>query len=114
MMGDVADYGEWKTRRRATGAVTGGIVFALWAGLALGGAVAGWLLAAYGLVSEADAQSAHTQAGILLTASIYAGLFFLATATCLFFYPLTREKNQSIANDLAERRKGQAAVAGGK
>jgi len=106
MMGDVADYGEWKTKRRATGAVTGGIVFALWAGLALGGAVAGWLLSAYGLVSQTDIQSAHTQTGILLTASVYAGLFFLAAAACLFFYPLNREKNQSIANDLAERRKG--------
>ncbi|HTS06373.1 MAG TPA: MFS transporter [Candidatus Eisenbacteria bacterium] len=114
MMGDVADYGEWKTRRRATGAVTGGIVFALWAGLALGGAVAGWLLAAYGLVSEADVQSTQTQTGIVLTASIYAGLFFLATAACLLFYPLSREKNQSIANDLAERRKGAPAVAAAK
>jgi len=111
MMGDVADYGEWKTGRRATGAVTGGIVFALWAGLALGGAVAGWLLGAYGLVSGADMQSAYTQSGILLTASIYAGLFFLATATCLFFYPLTREKNRSIADDLAERRKGPQVAA---
>jgi sugar (glycoside-pentoside-hexuronide) transporter len=111
MMGDVADYGEWKTGRRATGAVTGGIVFALWAGLALGGAVAGWLLSAYGLVSAADVQSPGTQTGIVLTASIYAGLFFLAAASCLFFYPLSREKNQSIANDLADRRKGMTAVA---
>jgi Na+/melibiose symporter-like transporter len=111
MMGDVADYGEWKTKRRATGAVTGGIVFALWAGLALGGFVAGKLLSAYGLVSKADVQSVHTQAGIVLTASIYAGLFFLAAAICLFFYPLNREKNQSIANDLAERRKGAPAIA---
>lgn len=111
MMGDVADYGEWKTGRRATGTVTAGVVFALWAGLALGGAIAGWLLAAYGLVSEAAVQAERTQAGILLTASIYAGLFFFAAATCLFFYPLTREKNQSIANDLAERRK-RATVAG--
>jgi glycoside/pentoside/hexuronide:cation symporter, GPH family len=105
MMGDVADYGEWKTGRRATGTVTAGVVFALWAGLALGGAIAGWLLSAYGLVSEAAVQTARTQAGILLTASIYAGLFFFAAATCLFFYPLTREKNQAMANDLAERRK---------
>ncbi|MGO9087249.1 MAG: MFS transporter [Terriglobales bacterium] len=111
MMGDVADYGEWKTGRRATGAVTGGIVFALWAGLALGGAIAGWLLSAYGLVSKADVQAVQTQTGILLTASIYAGLFFFAAAACLFFYPLTREKNQSIANELAERRKKAPAVA---
>jgi len=111
MMGDVADYGEWKNGRRATGAVTGGIVFALWAGLALGGAIAGWLLSAYGLVSKADVQAVHTQTGILLTASLYASLFFFAAAACLFLYPLTREKNQSIANELAERRKKAPAVA---
>lgn len=111
MMGDVADYGEWKLRRRATGAVTGGIVFALWAGLALGGAVQGWLMSAYGLISEAAVQTPHTQTGILLTASIYAGLFFLATAACLFFYPLTGEKNRSIANDLVERRKAGPVTA---
>ena len=111
MMGDVADYGEWKTGRRATGTVTAGVVFALWAGLALGGAVAGWLLSAYDLVSEAAVQTARTQTGIVLTASIYASLFFFAAAICLFFYPLTREKNQSIANDLAERRKRAPATA---
>ncbi len=111
MMGDVADYGEWKTRRRATGTVTAGVVFALWAGLALGGAIAGWLLSAYGLVSEAAVQTVRTQTGILLTASIYAGLFFFAAAACLFFYPLTRERNQSMANDLADRRKQALAAA---
>jgi len=112
MMGDVADFGEWKTGRRATGTVTAGVVFALWAGLALGGAIAGWLLSAYGLISEAPVQTTQTRAGILLTASIYAALFFFAAAICLFFYPLNREKNRSIANDLAARRKqGEGATA---
>ena len=110
MMGDVADYGEWKTRRRATGTVTSGIVFALWAGLALGGAIAGWLLAAYGLESGAAVQTVETQQGIVLTASVYAGVFFLATAACLLLYPLTRENTRSIADDLAQRRKGSAAA----
>lgn len=105
MMGDVADYGEWKTGRRATATVTSGVVFALWAGLALGGAVAGWLLSAYGLVSQAAVQSAHAQTGIVLTASIYASLFFFAVAASLIFYPLSREKNIQIASELAERRK---------
>jgi glycoside/pentoside/hexuronide:cation symporter, GPH family len=105
MMGDVADYGEWRTGRRATGTVTAGVVFALWAGLALGGAIAGWLFAFYGFVSEAQVQTADAQTGILLTASVYAGLAFFATAACLFFYPITRELNQKIADELAERRK---------
>ena len=108
MMGDVADYGEWKTGRRASGTVTSAVVFALWAGLALGGAVAGWLFSFYGFVSGAGVQSAHAQSGILLTASVYAGLAFFAVAACLFFYPISREGNQKIANELAERRKGFA------
>jgi sugar (glycoside-pentoside-hexuronide) transporter len=109
MMGDVADYGEWKTGRRASGTVTSAVVFALWAGLALGGAIAGWLFSFYGFVSDAKVQSAHAQAGILLTASLYAGLAFMAVATCLLFYPISREGNQKIANELAERRKGFAS-----
>jgi glycoside/pentoside/hexuronide:cation symporter, GPH family len=108
MMGDVADYGEWKTGRRASGTVTSAVVFALWAGLALGGAIAGWILDGYGFVSKADFQSAHAQSGILLTASVYAGLAFLAAAVCMFFYPISRELNQKIANELTERRKGFA------
>jgi sugar (glycoside-pentoside-hexuronide) transporter len=108
MMGDVADFGEWKTGRRASGTVTAAVVFALWAGLALGGAVAGWILYLYGFVSKADVQSAHAQAGILLTASVYAGLAFLAAAVCMFFYPITRELNQKIADELTVRRKGFA------
>jgi sugar (glycoside-pentoside-hexuronide) transporter len=109
MMGDVADYGEWKTGRRASGTVTAAVVFALWAGLALGGAIAGWLLSAYGVVSGAAVQTAQAQAGIRLTASVFAGLCFFAAAVCLYFYPLSRELTKSIADDLAERRKHFAA-----
>jgi len=109
MMGDVADYGEWKTGRRASGTVTAAVVFALWAGLALGGAIAGWLLSGYGVVSGAEVQTEHARSGMLLTASVYAGIAFLAAAACLFFYPLSRELTRSIANDLVERRKGYAS-----
>jgi GPH family glycoside/pentoside/hexuronide:cation symporter len=111
MMGDVADYGEWKTGRRASGTVTAAVVFALWAGLALGGAIAGWLFSLYGFVSGATVQTAHAQSGILLTASVYAGLAFLATAACLFFYPINRDVNRKIADELAERRKAFAPQA---
>jgi GPH family glycoside/pentoside/hexuronide:cation symporter len=105
MMGDVADYGEWKTGRRASGTVTSAVVFALWAGLALGGAVAGWLFAFYGFVSDAQVQTAHAQSGIVLTASLYAGVAFFAVAAAMFFYPISREDNRKIAEELAERRK---------
>ncbi|MGB6827447.1 MAG: MFS transporter [Terracidiphilus sp.] len=104
MMGDVADYGEWKTGRRASGTVTSAVVFALWAGLALGGAIAGWLFSWYGFVSEASVQSASAQSGILLTASVWAGLAFIASGVSMFFYPISREKNQQIADELTARR----------
>ena len=104
MMGDVADYGEWKTGRRATGTVTAAVVFALWVGLALGGATAGWLFSAYGYVANA-VQTAHAVAGIRLTASVYSGLAFFAAAVCLFFYPISRDINKTISDELGERRK---------
>jgi Na+/melibiose symporter-like transporter len=40
-----------------------------------------------------------------LTASVYSGLAFFATAVCLLFYPITRVKNQTISEELADRRK---------
>ncbi len=109
MMGDVADYGEWKTGRRASGTVTSAVVFALWAGLALGGAVAGWLFSFYGFVSEAQVQTAQAQSGILLTASVYAGLAFFASAACMFFYPVSRDQSRQIADELEARRNKNAA-----
>jgi sugar (glycoside-pentoside-hexuronide) transporter len=105
MMADVADFGEWKTGRRATGTVISAVVFALWVGVALGGAIAGWLLELYGFDSKALVQSAHALEGIRLIASVYAGAFFLAVALCMAFFPISREVNQKIADELAERRK---------
>lgn len=105
MMGDVADYGEWKTGRRASGTVTAAVVFALWVGIALGGAIAGWLFAFYGFSSEAAVQTQAAQQGILMTGSVYAGLAFLIAAALLLLYPLSREKNKKIADELIERRK---------
>jgi len=108
MMGDVADYGEWKTGRRATGTVTAAVVFALWIGLALGGAVAGWLLSLYGYQPNV-AQTEHALLGIRLIASVYSGAAFLAAAVCLLFYGITMKLNMTISQDLSERRKGYSS-----
>lgn len=111
MMGDVADYGEWKTGRRATGTVTAAVVFALWIGLALGGAIAGWLLSFYGYQSKAFGgpeilqQSAQAMHGITMIAAVWSSAAFLATAVCLLFYGINMKQNLAISNELAERRK---------
>ena len=104
MMADVADYGEWKTGRRATGTVISAVVFALWIGVALGGAISGWLLSFYGYRANV-AQTAHTLLGIRLIASVYSGAAFLAVAVCLLFYGISMEQNLAISHDLVERRK---------
>lgn len=109
MIADVADYGEWKTGRRATATVTAAVVFALWAGLALGGALAGWLFSSYGYVPNAT-QTARSLMGIRMTASVYTSLAFAATAGCLLFYGITKEANRKIADDLDERRKKYASA----
>jgi sugar (glycoside-pentoside-hexuronide) transporter len=105
MMGDVADFGEWKLGRRATATVTSGVVFALWVGVALGGAAAGWLLALYGYDQHLSEQSAHALLGIRLIASVWSGAAFLAAAFCLLFYGIDMKLNLTISQELSERRK---------
>jgi Na+/melibiose symporter-like transporter len=109
MMGDVADFGEWKTGRRATGTVTSAVVFALWVGVAIGGAICSWLLEIYGYSSSAAIQSDRALEGIRLTASVYSGAAFLAAAVCLLFYGITMKLNMTISHDLSERRKGYSS-----
>jgi Na+/melibiose symporter-like transporter len=104
MIADVADYSEWQTGRRATGFVYAGIVFALKAGLGIGGALANGIIAAYGYVPNV-AQSAHSLRGIQLGATVYAGIPFALGVLCMFFYPISKELNLRIGDELAERRK---------
>jgi sugar (glycoside-pentoside-hexuronide) transporter len=110
MMADVADYGEWKTGRRATGTVISAVVFALWTGLALGGAIAPWLEGYFGYQANV-AQTDHALFGIRLIASVVAGVAFLAVAVCLLFYGIDKKLNLTISNELAERRKGFSSSA---
>ena len=111
MMADVADFSEWTTRRRATGMVFAAIVFALKAGLGVGGALGGWILAAYGYVPNV-AQTAHSLLGIRLAAGVYPAITFLICMVCLLFYRIGKHMEFQMAHELAERRKAYAAAAG--
>ncbi len=107
MMADVADYAEWQTHRRATGVVFAGIVFALKAGLGLGGAICGWLLAAFNYVPNA-VQTDQALFGIRMTASIFPAITFFIGVVALFFYGIDKKMNLEIQDELAERRKSFA------
>jgi glycoside/pentoside/hexuronide:cation symporter, GPH family len=104
MMADVADYSEWKNRRRATAIVFSAIVFGLKAGLGFGGAIGGWLLAAYGYVPNVE-QTERALQGIKLTASVFPAITFAIAVACLFFYKIDKRLEIRITDDLAERRR---------
>lgn len=109
MMGDVADFGEWKTGRRASGIVTSAVVFALWIGLTLGQAAVGELFSVYGYAAGAATQTPEAIHGVVLTGGLYAGVCFLIAAALLVIYPLNRAENRKIADELAVRRKSFTA-----
>lgn len=109
MMGDVADYTEWVTGRRVTGIVFSAIVFALKAGLGLGGALCGWLLSLYGYIPNVI-QSDTALTGIKLTASIYPAITFFVGVIALFFYSISKKLNLQIQDELLERRKKFSSV----
>ena len=107
MMGDVADFGEWKTGRRASGIITSAVVFALWIGLTLGQAAVGGLFSMYGYVAKATTQTSEAVQGVVLTGGLWAGVCFLIAAALLLIYPLNRAENKKIADELIERRKAR-------
>jgi Na+/melibiose symporter-like transporter len=103
MMGDVADYSEWKNRRRATGMVFAGIVFALKAGLGVGGALLGGIIGSFGYVAN-SVQTESALMGIRLSASLVPMGLYLVGVVALCFYPITKTYNQKIQEELHKRR----------
>lgn len=105
MIADVADHSEYVNYRRATGFVFAGVVFALKAGLGIGGAILGFLLSGFGYVSGAGAaQDATTIHGIVLSSSVIPACLFLVGVVSLLFYPITKQYNERMQAELAERR----------
>lgn len=109
MFADVVDYSEWTTGRRATGVIYATILFGLKAGLSLGGAIAGWLLSAYGYQANV-AQTVKALLGIRMTVSVYPAIFFGIVIACLVAYKINKRLNIQIQDELAERRRGYSAA----
>ena len=84
MMGDVADHSEWVNHRRATGFVFAGVVFALKAGLGIGGAICGAIVDSFGFVSN-TVQTESAIFGIRLTSSVIPAITFFVGVIALFF-----------------------------
>lgn len=105
MIADVADHMEYVSYRRATGFVFAGVVFALKAGLGVGGAILGFLLSGFGYESGAGVmQSQSAIMGIQLSSSLIPAATFFVGVIALLFYPITKQFNEKMQAELELRR----------
>ena len=108
MIADVADHMEYVNHRRATGLCFSGVVFALKAGLGIGGAIAGGILSVFGYVNDVTiAQSSASLFGIRMASSIVPGICFGIGVVALFFYPISKALNEKMQMELARRREDE-------
>jgi GPH family glycoside/pentoside/hexuronide:cation symporter len=109
MIADAADYAEWTSGRRATGLFFSAATFAQKGGWGIGGALAGWLLAAYGYVEKATEQTAHALTGIKMLISVFPGLLYISCAFVLIFYTIDEATGATMKRELEERRAEESA-----
>jgi len=103
MLGDVADYGEWKTGIRSEGLIFSAGTFAEKVGSGVGGLILGVVLGLGGYVSQATTQSTEA---LFAIKAIFAYLPIGFTAICILlilFYDLDK-KLPEIAADLRAKR----------
>lgn len=103
---DTVEYGEWRT-----GVRTEGITYALFSftrkvGQALGGAVAGFVIAAGGYSGEVVRQSDEALWSIRLAAGLIPAGFIVLAITVIFFYPLTEKFFAQMVAETKARRAG--------
>lgn len=104
-MADTVDYGEFKTGVRSTGMVYSSVIFFIKLGLALGGALAGWLLAAYGYQADVP-QHDDTRQGILLSFTLCPAIASVLVALVMRYYRLDNRRVSEISMALKEQHSG--------
>jgi GPH family glycoside/pentoside/hexuronide:cation symporter len=104
MLGDSADYSEWKNGRRATGLIYSAGTFVQKTGGGFAGALVLLVLANFGY-DGMDKNTIETALpGMQLLMSWIPAAFAFVGATLMMFYPLTGKQNQLIGEDLIQRR----------
>jgi len=106
MYADTVDYSEWKYGRRATGLIFSAATFSQKFGMALGGGLAGWLLARFGFEPNV-AQGPETLHGIRLMMSYIPAAATIIAVVAALFYELDDKTMKKIEDELVERRAAQ-------
>ncbi|MDN3651603.1 MFS transporter [Thalassotalea ponticola] len=98
-MADTIDYGHKKTGVRITGLVYSGVIFFIKIGVALGGAIAGWLLAFYDYQAD-TVQTEATKQGLLLSFTVFPAIGSFVVAWVMRKYTLTTDRVIEIQSQL--------------
>ncbi len=104
MLGDAADYSEWKNQRRATGLVYSAGSFATKFGGGIAGAIIGFVLGAYNYDGQDAVAIQGAIPGIKMLMSWIPAIVALGGAGLMMFYPLSKNKMNEITETLAQRR----------
>jgi GPH family glycoside/pentoside/hexuronide:cation symporter len=109
MYGDVADFGEWKFKRRTTALVFSAAQFAQKLGLTIGGVLPTAVLTYVGYEANM-AQSETSLLGIRLIFTWLPALFAIIAGLAFIFYPLRDSQLVQIEEDLVNRRLGEGEL----
>lgn len=104
MLGDSADYSEWKNKRRATGLIYSAGTFVQKTGGGFAGALVLLVLAGYGYDGMNEATIAQSLPGMNLLMSWIPAAFAFAGAALMLIYPLSTNMTKKITSDLIESR----------
>lgn len=104
MLGDAADFSEWKNRRRATGLIYSAGSFINKAGTGFAGALVLLVLASYGYDGMRPESALAARQGMVLLMSWIPAAFAFAGAAAMLFYPLTERRMSVIEAELVRRR----------
>ena len=104
MLGDAADYSEFKNGRRATGLIYSAGSFATKFGGGIAGAIIGLILGAFHYDGQDTAAITGSLPGIIMLMSWVPAVITIVAAGCMFMYPLNQKKMDEITIELNSRR----------
>lgn len=109
MLGDAADYSEYKNGRRATGLVYSAGSFATKFGGGIAGAIIGMVLAFYNYNGQDQVSIQGAVPGIVMLMSWIPTIIAFMAAAVMTLYPLTQKKMDEITTELNRRREREVA-----
>jgi GPH family glycoside/pentoside/hexuronide:cation symporter len=104
MLGDAADFSEFKNGRRATGLIYSAGSFATKFGGGIAGAIIGLVLGAFHYDGQDATAIKGAIPGIIMLMSWVPAIITIVAAGCMFLYPLNQNKMDEITLELNARR----------